>query len=103
MTEIKYTINDDEFSIVAEGHADYAERGKDIVCAGISCLLQTLIMHVDAQAHITEGRVYCYKKGSEYTECARMCITGLKALECTYRGHLKVSEGCPIIRDFNLQ
>lgn len=29
--------------IMVKGHAHYAENGKDIVCAGISALVQTLI------------------------------------------------------------
>ena len=30
-------------SITISGHAGYAEHGKDIVCAGVSMLIQTLI------------------------------------------------------------
>lgn len=30
-----------ENSIVIEGHAEYAEHGKDIVCAAVSVILQT--------------------------------------------------------------
>lgn len=33
--------------IQIRGHANYAEHGKDIVCAGISTLLQTLIQSVE--------------------------------------------------------
>lgn len=33
--------------IQLRGHANYAEIGKDIVCAGISTLLQTLIQSVE--------------------------------------------------------
>ena len=29
------------------GHADYAEPGKDIVCAGVSVLVQTLIQSIE--------------------------------------------------------
>lgn len=33
--------------ITITGHANYAEHGKDIVCAGISALAQTLIQSVE--------------------------------------------------------
>lgn len=34
-------------SINIQGHAGYAERGKDIVCAGVSTLAQTLVQSLD--------------------------------------------------------
>ena len=34
-------------SITIKGHANYAKIGKDIVCAGISTLVQTLIQSVE--------------------------------------------------------
>lgn len=33
--------------ISLHGHAEYAEPGKDIVCAGVSMLVQTLIQSVE--------------------------------------------------------
>jgi uncharacterized protein YsxB (DUF464 family) len=33
--------------IHAKGHANYAERGKDIVCASVSILIYTLIESID--------------------------------------------------------
>ena len=33
--------------ILMTGHANYAEPGKDIVCAGISALVQTLIQSIE--------------------------------------------------------
>lgn len=35
------TVRLSDNSIVIEGHADYAEHGKDIVCAAVSVILQT--------------------------------------------------------------
>ena len=40
MTRITY--DPQQMMIKAEGHAGYAEYGKDIVCAGVSALMQTL-------------------------------------------------------------
>lgn len=33
--------------ILMSGHAHYAEPGKDIVCAGVSALVQTLIQSIE--------------------------------------------------------
>ena len=35
------TVHLSDNSIVIEGHAEYAEHGKDIVCAAVSVILQT--------------------------------------------------------------
>lgn len=48
--------------ITVSGHANYAEAGKDIVCAGVSALVQGLIRSVESltrdqiQYDITPGR-----------------------------------------------
>lgn len=35
---ITHNVNHRHYSLDITGHADYAERGKDIVCAGVSAL-----------------------------------------------------------------
>ena len=42
---IKITRHKDGISLI--GHAQYAEHGQDIVCAGVSTLVQTLIQSLD--------------------------------------------------------
>lgn len=42
---IKVVYDRAEPSIKAEGHAGYAPAGQDIVCAGVSALLETLAMY----------------------------------------------------------
>ena len=46
---IKIKIDDDNLSLTVTGHAGTAEYGKDIVCAGVSSLVQTLALY--AQEH----------------------------------------------------
>lgn len=41
-------------SITAEGHADYAEYGKDIICAAVSTLAQSFIASIE---ELTETEV----------------------------------------------
>lgn len=36
-----------ERTINIDGHANYAEPGRDIVCAGVSALVQTLIQSIE--------------------------------------------------------
>lgn len=40
-------IHRSESGITMSGHANYAEAGKDIVCAGISALVQNLIQSIE--------------------------------------------------------
>ncbi len=40
-------INRHNGGITISGHAGYAENGKDIVCAGVSALAQTLIQSIE--------------------------------------------------------
>lgn len=44
----------DKNTIIIDGHANYAEYGKDIVCAAVSTLAQTLICSLEmlTDAHI---------------------------------------------------
>ena len=44
MIVVKVTLN----GITVDGHAEYAEHGKDIVCAGVSVLTQNLINSIEA-------------------------------------------------------
>ncbi len=52
-------------SFRSEGHSGYAEAGRDIVCAGISAILQTAILGI--QAYHTNHSSYCIEEG--YLEC----------------------------------
>lgn len=47
--------------ITIEGHAKYAERGKDIVCAGVSTLVQTLVQSFEDLC--TDEITYILKPG----------------------------------------
>ena len=40
-------IHHDHNGITIVGHAEYAESGKDIVCAGITALVEQLILSID--------------------------------------------------------
>lgn len=46
MTSIEITGSDNILSFSCSGHAHYAEKGKDIVCAGISALCAALLRRI---------------------------------------------------------
>lgn len=48
MIKVTFTENGKKLSLRVEGHADYAEHGKDIVCASASILAYTLASIVDS-------------------------------------------------------
>ena len=61
MIKINITRNKDNItSLLVTGHADYADKGLDIVCSAVSALTQTLIANVDrlhpGLTHISDGR-----------------------------------------------
>lgn len=67
MIHIRVT-RDQEKNIISysvKGHADYAERGEDIVCASISILAQTAILAlheiaaIDIIYEVNDGYVFC--------------------------------------------
>lgn len=39
---IKIHIDEDSLTLIVTGHAEYAPKGNDVVCAGVSTLVQTL-------------------------------------------------------------
>ncbi len=43
MTTVTYRNYYDKTLIIAEGHSNSAPRGQDLVCAGVSCLVYTLL------------------------------------------------------------
>lgn len=98
MTRIEYTVKDNEFSLRCLGHAGFAEIGNDIVCAGISTLVQTLTTHIpevttDYDIHIEPGDAWCYGKGEGAVNCFEVILTGLRLLESAYPQHLSIEKG----------
>ena len=46
MVNIKYVCRDTSFLLQAAGHAGAAPKGQDLVCCGVSVLIQTLAQRV---------------------------------------------------------
>ncbi len=102
MTKITYEFSGLEFSMAADGHAGFADMGNDIVCAGISVLVQSLIEYLpfatkDFDYSAEPGHVRIKAKGYDAVVCARMTIAGLEVLQSQYPRHIQLTEECPRI------
>lgn len=96
------------FRIEAEGHAGQAEKGEDIVCAGISALLQSLL-HVlimeeeddyirlewfmDERTTTIRIHAMPYNWRKEIIRAYfKMAEVGLKAIEKNYGEYVKITK-----------
>lgn len=99
MIKAKYTVEDDTHTLVVVGHADYAEYGKDIVCAGVSALVQALVGWVEERCYkvncvsidqkIGEVIVSC-DGGEDIAAIFYMVFIGLEQIADSYPDHLTI-------------
>ena len=84
--------------ITIEGHAGYAELGKDIVCAGVTALAENLIGSIEnltedkIQYEISPGRVDIYFKN--LSEAGKLLVDsfflGICSIEQDFPEHVKI-------------
>ena len=87
--------------ITLEGHAGYAQAGKDIVCAGVTALVQTLIASLEElTADQIEYSISPGKADIRYrnlSEAGRLLVgsffVGLKEIEREFPEYIRLS--CP--------
>ena len=86
--------------ISIKGHANYAPIGKDIVCSGVSALIQTLIQSVE---ELTTDKIeYIMSPGSvdikyrNLSESAQLLVNsffvGIGLIADTYPNHVSLTE-----------
>ena len=102
MTEARFDYNGDIRKVEITGHANYDEKDKDIVCAGISMLSQTYMYFIQdlepkgkavmISLLMSDGNFFmCSRAKSPEAEAAfEMLRSGLSALADTYPDNLKV-------------
>ena len=95
MTKLFYEIEEHGFRIECEGHAGYEEKGKDIVCAGISTLLYTLAEYTNCYTHLKDGYFYLEGQGDLLPSYAEFTLCGLRLIERSYPEYFKIVKGCP--------
>lgn len=84
------------------GHAKYAEPGKDIVCAGISTLAQTLIQSIEdltkdnIQYDLSPGRVDI--KHGDLSKQGQLLIdsffVGVNLIADEYPANVRIAQAC---------
>lgn len=99
MVKAVYTINGNKHSLRIQGHANYAEYGKDIVCAGVSSLIQALMVWVeekgytaeDAQINVVNGTIEISCVGADDVSAVfYMTFIGLEQIASSYPGYVNI-------------
>ncbi len=103
MTNITVLKKDDKImQITAKNHSNYSEFGKDIVCAGVSALMQTLIVSLK---NLTKCKFeYCIDESKVLidvkllqSDCEAQIILesvllGLKGIQENYKKFINIKE-----------
>lgn len=96
MIRVEYKVtNEKEMELTMQGHSDYAEPGKDIVCAAATILARTLAEDVDlhgknASVDLRPGYACIRAKGDRAMEALRVVMTGFRLLEQNYPEQLRI-------------
>lgn len=85
MIQVTYNEVGDEMILRAEGHAGFAEKGKDIVCAAVSVLMQTLACSVGTcMGNDGKGFSVVCKKSNDDIAKFELVTDGLALLQREY-------------------
>lgn len=84
-------VRKDEIEI--NGHANYAETGKDIVCAGVTALTQTLIRSLE---HLTRDEIeYEISSGRADIHCGDLSEEGKLLVDSFFIGICQIADEFP--------
>ena len=99
MVRAKYTVDESTHTLVVLGHANYAEYGKDIVCAGVSALVQALIGWCEENYDTVNcisidpkegGVIISCDGGKDVAAVFYMASVGLEQLANSYPDHVQI-------------
>ncbi|MBE6812169.1 MAG: ribosomal-processing cysteine protease Prp [Ruminococcaceae bacterium] len=96
MTKVVFERNENTFCLCCSGHAGYGEKGKDIVCAGISALCGALEIALDNLQNTGMAQTH-FCSWSDATFCAEATAVPAKAgvetvFEFAYDGLCRLEE-----------
>ena len=89
MIQITYNEMGDMMFLRAEGHADFAPKGQDIVCAAVSALMQTLAYSLDS------GTVTCADDRNMMVVQAKQGTDSLAKFELVTDGLILLADAYP--------
>lgn len=89
MIQITYNEMGDMMFLRAEGHADFAPKGQDIVCAAVSALMQTLAYSLDS------GTVTCVDDRNLMVVQAKQGTDSLAKFELVTDGLILLADAYP--------
>ncbi len=93
------------YHVTFNGHANYSEHGKDIVCAGMSVLMMTAInmladvgeiekaIVMDKKKGIIETHFIADKDNVEIATIYKYLVIGARAVKSHYPEHIEISIG----------
>lgn len=99
MVRAKYTADENTHTLTVLGHANYGEYGKDIVCAGVSALVQALVGWIEENCYkascisidTKEGEVIISCEGGEDIAAVfYMTAIGLLQIADSYPDHVQI-------------
>ena len=86
-------VEKSEYSISITGHSGYAEQGKDIVCAGVSTLVQTLIQSIEI---LTQDKIeYSLSPGKSVIKYRNPSKSSQLLIGSFFVGIQMIAEGYP--------
>ena len=99
MVRAKYKVDENTHTLTVTGHANFAEYGKDIVCAGISSLVQALIGWIEENFQKDACVMVDSEKGKVIVACEGgddvaavfyMASIGLEQIADSYPDHVQI-------------
>lgn len=93
MIKIEHETKNREIYIKAQGHADYAPKGQDVVCAGASALLGAIGLYASQQEHrgsVGAGSMYIVMRDNKANRAVVQAVSmGLRELSDQYPAHIQ--------------
>lgn len=99
MIKARYIAEGNTHTLTVQGHANYDKYGKDIVCAGVSALVQALIGWAENKPYIIESVSIDEKEGEVIIECQGdedvaavfyMTAIGVEQIATNYSQHVDI-------------
>lgn len=86
---INVRIDSNQCHLFVDGHAEYAPKGQDIVCAAVSALAQTLAAHPCCGSRVDHGRIHVWAN-RPMQEIFKAFEIGFCAMAHQYPEHVQI-------------